>query len=82
MPLASLTSSYSYSSEIVSLKLLHRALIMRRVLTEPEKKEKLCTQLVAETYNQSVSQLLCISQLSTTELIYFRSKLTNVAFFT
>jgi len=34
----SLISSYSYSSENMSLKLLHRALIMRRVLTEPGKK--------------------------------------------
>jgi len=49
----SLTSSYSYSSQNMSLKLLHWALIMRRVLTEPGKK-KLCTQLDSRlTYNQS-----------------------------
>jgi len=39
-----LTSSYSYSCQNVSLKLLHRALIMRRVLTKPGKTNKLCTQ--------------------------------------
>jgi len=37
----SLTSSYSYSSENMGLNLLHRALIMRRVLTEPGKKNPL-----------------------------------------
>jgi len=35
----SLTSSYSYSSQNVSLILLRRALIMRCVLTEPERKK-------------------------------------------
>jgi len=36
---SSLTLSYSYSYRNMSLKLLRRALIMRFVLTEPEKKK-------------------------------------------
>jgi len=51
----SLTSSYTYSSQNVSLMLLLWALIMRRVLTEPGKKKqkKLSTQLDRLSYNQS-----------------------------
>jgi len=62
----SLTSSYSYSSQNVSLILLRRAFIMRRVLTEPEK-TALNWIVGRPTTNQSnaVGQLLCI-QLSTT----------------
>jgi len=36
----SLTSSYSYSRKNMSLRLLHWALIMRRVVTEPGQKKK------------------------------------------
>jgi len=66
-----LTSSYSYSCQNVSLKLLHRALIMRRVLTEPGKNKQKNSALNwivdRPTTNQSnaVSQLLCIAQFST-----------------
>jgi len=47
------SSSYSYPSQNVSLILIRRALIMKRVLTEPGKKKKNCTQLDRSTTNQS-----------------------------
>jgi len=59
---------------------------MRRVLTEPGKKKPSALNWIVckPTTNQSnaVTQQLCIAQFSTTELTYFRSKVTSVASFT